>query len=58
MERTVDVWGKPHVVTLWQRSKSAWIATGETLGQHVEVQGRSAGYALARWRDAARYRTG
>lgn len=59
MEReiTVQVWGKSAQVTVYQKSKSVWIATGEYLGQHVQVQGRSAGSAAKLWAETARYRT-
>jgi hypothetical protein len=55
-ERTVDVWGKPQTVEVFQKSKSVWVASGSYLGQPVEVQDRSAGAALKRWQEAARYR--
>jgi len=32
VERTVSVWGKPHKVTVYPKSKSVWIATGNYMG--------------------------
>jgi len=59
MEREVmvQVWGKREPVTVYQKSKSVWIAVGDYLGQHIQVQGRSAGSAAKLWAETARYRT-
>lgn len=59
MEReiTVEVWGKREPVTVYQRSKSVWVAVGQYMGHHIEVTSRSAGSAAKLWADAARYRT-
>lgn len=56
MERTVKVWDRSYRVTVDQRSKSVWIAAGDYEGTQIETKDRSAGSALARWVDAARYR--
>ena len=32
VECTVSVWGKPHKVTVYPKSKSVWIATGNYMG--------------------------
>lgn len=56
-EMTVLVWGKREPVTVFQVSKSVWVASGEYLGNHIEVKGRSRGAAAKLWADAARYRT-
>ncbi len=56
MEQTVKVWGKPHVVNVYQKSKSVWIAVGEYRGEVVEVRGRSESAAVAQWRRAAEYK--
>jgi hypothetical protein len=56
MERTVQVWGRPHLVSVEQRSKSVWIAFGDYMGQRIECKDRSPGSALKRWADAAKYR--
>jgi hypothetical protein len=55
-ERTVKVWDKPHRVTVYQTSKTVWIASGEYMGKTVQAKGRSEGTAIAAWREAARYR--
>ena len=52
-QHDVNVWGKPHTVTVSQRSKSVWIAVGEYNGQHIETKGVSEASALKRWREAA-----
>ena len=56
MEHTVEVWGKPHKVTVHQKSKSVWVASGEYMGKHIEVKDRSASTAIAQWKEAARYK--
>lgn len=58
MERdvSVEVWGTKITITVHQRSKSVWIATGTYLGHHVEVKRATQGAAVKGWVDAARYR--
>jgi len=56
MERMVQVWNEDVEVSVYQKSKSVWVAVGTYLGHHIEVKGRSASSALALWRDAARYK--
>lgn len=58
MERTVQVWGQPQKVDVWQKSKAVWVASGDYMGQPIETQDRSAGAALKRWREAATSRGG
>lgn len=58
MERSVTVWGRPCTVSLYQRSRSVWVATGEYMGSHLETQDRSPGAALKRWKEAATTRGG
>ena len=41
MTRRVIVWGKPQEVTIAQKSKTVWIATGEYMGQRIETKGAS-----------------
>ena len=53
VERTVSVWGKPHKVTVYPKSKSVWIATGNYMGQSVEGKGSTERAALRAWHDAA-----
>ncbi len=52
----VNVWEQQIEITVYQRSKSVWIAVGQYMGKTIEVQGRSEGSATGLWRDAARYR--
>ncbi len=42
-------------VTVYQRSKTVWIAAGRYRGRDIEVKGRSPTIALALWKEAARY---
>lgn len=56
MERRVIVWDKPQIVGVQQKSKSVGIASGEYMGGLIQVQDRTAGAALKRWREAATYR--
>jgi hypothetical protein len=55
-EITVRVWGKPHVVTVHQKSKSVWIARGEYMGESHETKDTSPRSAAARWREWAEYK--
>ena len=57
-EHTVQVWNQPQQVTVYQKSKSVWIAVGTYLGERVEVKGRTESQALGQWREAARYKGG
>jgi len=54
-EHTVTVWGTPCKVSVYRKSKSVWVASGDYLGEAITVQDRSAGSALKRWREAATY---
>jgi len=53
-ERTVRVWDKPYTVSVYQQSKSVWIAVGDYMGERLQVKDQSEGSALKRWREAAR----
>lgn len=52
----VVVWGKPYEISVYQRSKSVWIATGDYMGQTLEVKGASETTAARRWQEAATYK--
>jgi hypothetical protein len=54
-KRTVYVWAIPHVVTIYQKSKTVWAAVGDCMGDRIEVEGSSADVA-AKWVEAARCR--
>ena len=43
-------------VTIQQRSKTVWIATGTYRGHEYEVKGRTPSVALALWMEAVQYR--
>jgi len=54
-KRTVDVRAIPHVVTIYQKSKTVWAAVGDYMGERIEVEGSSANVA-AKWVEAARFK--
>jgi hypothetical protein len=55
-ERTVNVWGKPYVISIYQRSKAVWVARGDYHGEPIEVKDRSLSAAAKAWAEAARYK--
>jgi hypothetical protein len=57
-EHTVTVWNERCSVTVYQKSKSVWIAVGDYMGQRIESKGSSAGSALTAWKSTATYRGG
>ena len=56
IKQTVNVWDKPHEITVYQKLKSVWIAVGEYMGERLEVKGRTLSQAANNWREAARFR--
>jgi hypothetical protein len=56
MTTLVKVWDKPHEITVYQRSKTVWIAAGDYMGERIESKGSSQSAAAAHWREAARYK--
>lgn len=58
MIRIVRVWNDEVEVTIDQKSKTVWSASGTYLGHHITVTGRTPSSALGLWRDAARYKGG
>lgn len=55
LNKTVLVWGKPVEITVFQKSKSVWIARGDHMGESYEVKSSSPGAAAKLWADTARY---
>ncbi len=55
-QHTVYVWEKPQVISVYQKSKTVWIAAGEYMGKPIEVKGRSKSSAIKRWLEAARFK--
>ncbi len=43
-------------ITIYQRSKTVWIAEGSYRGLHFEVKGRTPAPTLALWKEATRYK--
>lgn len=52
----VRVWDQQIEISVYQKSKSVWMASGTYLGQHIEVKGASAGSATRLWVSTATYR--
>jgi hypothetical protein len=55
-QRTVHVWAIPHVITVYQKSGTMWVAVGNYGGERIEVEGSSAEVAVKYWGDAARFK--
>ena len=51
----VKVSGKVQEVTVWQRAKAVYVASGEYLNRPVEVTGPTGSQALKHWIEAARH---
>lgn len=54
--RRVEVWGQKYDITVYQESKTVWIAVGDYMEQSIRAQGRSESSAAKHWQEAARYR--
>jgi hypothetical protein len=50
------VWGQQCEITVYQKSKSVWIASGDYMGESIQTKGSSERAAAAHWRDAAHYK--
>jgi hypothetical protein len=50
---TVTVWGKPHVVSIYQKSKNVWIAAGQYKDKQIQVTDSDYNSAIKRWRETA-----
>jgi len=50
----VMVWGEPQTVTVYQRSRTVWVAIGDYMGNAIDVKGSSERRVLKLWMDAAR----
>ena len=58
LQEVVTVWGKSYEITVYQKSKSVWVAVGEYMEERLEVQGRTSSAAARSWQEATRYRGG
>lgn len=56
LARKVTVWGKRYTISVFQSSKTVWVAKGEYNGKSIEVKNRTANSAVQLWRDAAEFR--
>jgi hypothetical protein len=54
-KRTVHVWAVPHIITVYQKSKTVWVAVGDYRGERIEIEGSSAN-VTAKWVETARFR--
>ena len=52
-QRRVRVWDRPYTVTVYQKSKSVWIAVGSYMNKSIEIQDRSESAAIKQWTQAA-----
>ncbi len=55
-ERRVTVWGKRYTISVYQKSKTRWVAIGEYNGETFEVKDRTANSAVRLWRYAAEFK--
>lgn len=55
---TVNVWDRPYEITVYQKSKSVWIATGSYMDESLQTKDSSRGAAIKRWCEAAKYKGG
>ena len=53
-EHMIRVLDRACRITVQRRSRTAYVAIGEYLGQRVEATGRKEGYAVMAWADAAK----
>ena len=53
-KRTVHVWAIPHVITVYQKSETVWLAAGDYRGEGIEAEGPNADAAAKYWAGAAR----
>lgn len=55
-EVSVLVWGEAVKVSVYQKSKSVWVASGDYMGESITVQNGSSRSAVTLWRSTAEYR--
>jgi hypothetical protein len=56
VKQTVRVWEQLQEITVYQKSKSVWVAVGDYKGERLETKGSSESAAAKHWQDAARYK--
>ena len=52
----VIVWGTQIEVSVHQKSKTVWLASGTYMGENFTVKSQTQGAAIKAWADAAKYR--
>ncbi len=57
-QHRVIVWGEPHDVTTYRKSKTVWICSGEYNGESYIIQDQTEGASVKRWREWAQYKGG
>jgi hypothetical protein len=56
VDTKIEVGGEVIELTLYQRAKTVWVASGVFLGRRIEVRGSSQNAVLKHWRRAAENR--
>lgn len=56
MERTVKIHNEDITISVYQTSKSVWVASGTYMDQSFQTKGRTSSSAVKLWIDAARYK--
>jgi hypothetical protein len=54
----VRVRDKTYTVLVHRQSQTVWVASGDCMGQRLELKGTSENSAVSAWSEAARYRSG
>ena len=57
-ELTVKVWDEPHLIRVYRKTKSFWMAVGDYRSKRIEITARSAASAAEHWSRAACYEDG
>jgi hypothetical protein len=55
MRHSLNILGEECEVSVTQRSKTVWVASGRIEGHYISTKDRSASSALRNWSDAARH---
>ncbi len=55
-ERNVAVWGRLQKISVYQKSKTVWVAAGKYMGEDHQSEGPTANTAAKRWQQWATYK--
>jgi hypothetical protein len=50
---SVNVWGKPYAVSVYQKSEAVWVTVGEYMGGTIQVKEKTGREAVKRWIEMA-----